>query len=93
MKYKLEFQTADMHKREALGTGIPALDRLLDGGYERGLIHLFYGDSIWRNGADCGFHGAIPSFVMISYELQSGRRYPKRMADWRVLLSSLIAPT
>jgi len=49
MKYKLEFQTADMHKREALGTGIPALDRLLDGGYERGLIHLFYGDSIFRD--------------------------------------------
>ena len=48
MKYKLEFQTADRYKREAFATGVPALDRLLEGGYEQGLIHLFYGDSIFH---------------------------------------------
>ncbi len=46
MKYKSGFQTADSFNREVVGTGVPAMNRLLNGGYERGLIHLFYGDSI-----------------------------------------------
>ena len=46
MTGNLGFQTADLFKREVKGTGVPALDRLLNGGYERGLIHLFYGNPI-----------------------------------------------
>jgi RecA/RadA recombinase len=38
------FRTADEVIRLKLCTGNPALDRLLDGGIERGLVHLFYGD-------------------------------------------------
>jgi RecA/RadA recombinase len=44
MQYKMEFQTADKLVHRHVGTGIVALDRLLGGGYECGLMHLFYGD-------------------------------------------------
>ncbi|MBN2230535.1 MAG: hypothetical protein JW779_13185 [Candidatus Thorarchaeota archaeon] len=43
MKYHLGFQTADKYTRETCGTGVIALDTLLQGGYEQGLVHLFYG--------------------------------------------------
>ncbi|MFW9975975.1 MAG: hypothetical protein ACFFDQ_11955 [Candidatus Thorarchaeota archaeon] len=37
------FQTADKIQRVMCKTGTPALDSLLDGGFETGLIYLFYG--------------------------------------------------
>jgi len=37
------FQTADKIHRIMCKTGIPTLDSLLDGGFERGLVYLFYG--------------------------------------------------
>jgi len=35
--------------RTLVGTGIPALDRLLEGGFECGLMHLFYGQSSFHD--------------------------------------------
>ena len=43
MYYDVRFQTADVLVHARAGTGIPAIDRLLEGGYECGLVHLFYG--------------------------------------------------
>ncbi len=45
------FLTADklMNMRVQVGTGIPALDTLLGGGLESGLMHLFYGDRLLHN--------------------------------------------
>jgi hypothetical protein len=37
------FQTADKVQRVTCGTGTPTLDNLLEGGYETGLVYLFYG--------------------------------------------------
>jgi len=37
------FQTADKVQRVMCKTGTPALDTLLEGGYETGLVYLFYG--------------------------------------------------
>lgn len=49
MQYNAEFQTADMLVHKHIGTGINALDRLLGGGYECGLMHLFYGNHALHN--------------------------------------------
>ncbi|MHA1768323.1 MAG: hypothetical protein ACTSV3_00520 [Candidatus Thorarchaeota archaeon] len=38
------FFTADMIVRKKIGTGNRSLDSLLGGGFENGLMHLFYGD-------------------------------------------------
>ncbi len=38
------FQTADIFERHTLKTGNHALDEVLDGGLELGLMYLFYGD-------------------------------------------------
>ncbi|MFW9981569.1 MAG: hypothetical protein ACFFE3_06615 [Candidatus Thorarchaeota archaeon] len=43
------FQTADKVQRMMCKTGIPTLDSLLDGGYESGLVYLFYGDEQLNN--------------------------------------------
>jgi RecA/RadA recombinase len=43
MHYDVSFRTADNLVRTVAKTGVTALDRLLAGGYEYGLIHLFYG--------------------------------------------------
>jgi hypothetical protein len=43
LHYDVDFKTADALVRTHAGTGVPALDRLLGGGYECGLMHLFYG--------------------------------------------------
>lgn len=37
------FKTADKIHRVMCKTGVPTLDSLLDGGFERGLVYLFYG--------------------------------------------------
>ncbi len=43
------FRTADDLVRTIVSTGVPALDRLLEGGYECGLMHLFYGQSSFHD--------------------------------------------
>jgi hypothetical protein len=43
------FQTADKVQRDICKTGIPALDNLLEGGYESGLVYLFYGHEQLHN--------------------------------------------
>ncbi|MFW9844541.1 MAG: hypothetical protein ACFFEV_08190 [Candidatus Thorarchaeota archaeon] len=43
------FETADSLEYTISGTGVPTLDRLLGGGYEHGLMHLFYGDPIFHD--------------------------------------------
>lgn len=37
--------TVDRDSHKAMNSGIPKLDRLLGGGLEIGLMHLFYGSS------------------------------------------------
>ncbi|MFW9960723.1 MAG: hypothetical protein ACFFDV_06890 [Candidatus Thorarchaeota archaeon] len=49
MHYNLDFRTADTLVRTLVSTGVPALDRLLEGGYEYGLMHLFYGQSSFHD--------------------------------------------
>jgi RecA/RadA recombinase len=49
MQYHVEFQTADELIRRHLKTGIATLDRLLGGGYEYGLMYLFYGTQSLHN--------------------------------------------
>ncbi|TFG97833.1 hypothetical protein E4H12_07650 [Candidatus Thorarchaeota archaeon] len=49
MKHPLQFKTADMLSHIISGTGVQSLDRLLGGGYEHGLMYLFYGDAIFQN--------------------------------------------
>lgn len=49
MKHSLQFKTADMLSHIISGTGVQSLDRLLGGGYEHGLMYLFYGDPIFQN--------------------------------------------
>lgn len=41
----MDFRTADNLVRTVVSTGVPALNRLLEGGYECGLMYLFYGQS------------------------------------------------
>ena len=48
MQYNTSFQTADRLKRELMVSGIPALDTLLSGGNEFGLVHLFYGNPVFQ---------------------------------------------
>lgn len=43
------FQTADVFERHTMRTGNHALDEVLDGGLELGLIHLFYGDRTFEH--------------------------------------------
>lgn len=43
------FQTADKIQRTICKTGISTLDNLLDGGYETGLVYLFYGHEQLQN--------------------------------------------
>lgn len=43
------FQTADKVQRTMCKTGLPTLDSLLDGGYETGLVYLFYGNEQLHN--------------------------------------------
>lgn len=43
MHHDVSFQTADALVHARVGSGVPAIDRLLEGGYECGLVHLFYG--------------------------------------------------
>ena len=49
MKSHMRFETADMLEYTISGTGVPTLDKLLSGGYEHGLMHLFYGDAVFQN--------------------------------------------
>jgi hypothetical protein len=49
MKYPLQFKTADMLSHVINSTGVQSLDRLLGGGYEHGMMYLFYGDSVFQN--------------------------------------------
>jgi len=42
--FRLGFSTADQVRRNIIPTGIAALDKILGGGLETGLMHLFYGD-------------------------------------------------
>ena len=42
--FRLGFSTADQVRRNIIPTGIVALDKLLGGGLETGLMYLFYGD-------------------------------------------------
>ena len=49
MKHPLQFKTADMLSHVISGTGVPSLDRLLGGGYEHGMMYLFYGDSVFQD--------------------------------------------
>ncbi|TFG31021.1 hypothetical protein EU528_07260 [Candidatus Thorarchaeota archaeon] len=49
MKSHGHFETADILEYTISGTGVSTLDKLLGGGYEHGLMHLFYGDSIFKD--------------------------------------------
>jgi hypothetical protein len=49
MKSHKHFETADKLEYTVSGTGVSALDRLLYGGYEHGLMYLFYGDPIFHD--------------------------------------------
>jgi len=49
MKSHGRFETADTLDYIISGTGVPALDKLLSGGYEHGLMYLFYGDSVFQD--------------------------------------------
>ena len=49
MKDHLQFKTADNYSHVITGTGVQTLDRLLGGGYEHGMMYLFYGDSIFQD--------------------------------------------
>ena len=49
MKYPLQFKTADEFSHTITGTGNQTLDRLLGGGFEHGMMYLFYGDPIFQN--------------------------------------------
>ncbi|MHA2023988.1 MAG: hypothetical protein ACTSWQ_10040 [Candidatus Thorarchaeota archaeon] len=49
MKHPLHFKTADMLSHVISGTGVQSLDRLLGGGYEHGMMYLFYGDTVFQN--------------------------------------------
>jgi len=49
MKHHFQFKTADKFSHTISGTGIQTLDRLLGGGYEHGMMYLFYGDSIFQD--------------------------------------------
>lgn len=49
MKPHLRFQTADTLEYIISGTGVSTLDKLLGGGYEHGMMHLFYGDSLFHD--------------------------------------------
>jgi len=49
MKHPLQFKTADMLSHVISGTGVQSLDRLLGGGYEHGMMYLFYGDSVFQD--------------------------------------------
>jgi hypothetical protein len=45
----MPFQTADRVQRVMCKTGTPTLDSLLDGGFETGLVYLFYGSNQLSN--------------------------------------------
>ena len=49
MKPYRNFETADTLEYTISGTGVPTLDRLLSGGYEHGLMYLFYGDTVFQD--------------------------------------------
>jgi hypothetical protein len=49
MKSHERFETADKLEYTVSGTGVPALNRLFYGGYEHGLMYLFYGDPIFHD--------------------------------------------
>lgn len=49
MKYPLQFKTADMLSHVISSSGVQSLDRLLGGGYEHGMMYLYYGDSVFQN--------------------------------------------
>jgi DNA repair protein RadA len=49
MKYPLQFRTADTLSHVISSTGVQSLDRLLGGGYEHGMMYLYYGDSVFQN--------------------------------------------
>ena len=42
----MAFQTADVFERQVIRTGNHALDEVLDGGLELGLMHLLYGAKV-----------------------------------------------
>ncbi len=55
------FQTADKIQRVMCKTGTPALDSLLDGGFETGLIYLLYGsDNLQYNLLKAAVHAQLP---------------------------------
>ncbi len=58
------FQTADKIQRVMCKTGTPTLDSLLDGGFETGLIYLFYGsDHFQYNLLKAAVHAQLPLSV------------------------------
>jgi RecA/RadA recombinase len=64
-----------MNMRIQVGTGIPALDELLGGGLESGLMHLFYGDrSLHNDLLRIAVHAQLP-------KEQSGIDSPTIMID------------
>ncbi|MFW9963533.1 MAG: hypothetical protein ACFFCX_08220 [Candidatus Sifarchaeia archaeon] len=55
------FQTADKIHRIMWKTGTPTLDSLLDGGFETGLVYLFYGsDCLQNNLLRAAVHAQLP---------------------------------
>ena len=71
------FHTADklMNTRIQVSTGVPALDELLGGGLESGLMHLFYGDrSLHNDLLHIAVHAQLPKD-------QSGISSPTIMID------------
>lgn len=55
------FQTADKVHRIMCKTGTPTLDSLLDGGFETGLVYLFYGsDHIHNDLLRAAVHAQLP---------------------------------
>jgi RecA/RadA recombinase len=45
----MSFRTADQKTSKVVSTGSETLDKLLGGGLEAGLMHLFYGDKVLRD--------------------------------------------
>jgi hypothetical protein len=55
------FQTADTVQRVMCKTGTPTLDSLLDGGFETGLVYLFYGsDRLQSDLLRAAVHAQLP---------------------------------
>jgi hypothetical protein len=83
LHYNSGFKSADTLVRAIGGTGVPVLDRLLEGGYECGLMHLFYGQPI--------FHEALMRAAVWSQvsEKEGGLESPVIIIDSSNMLDTL----